>query len=548
VLRRGVTWDVLAPAPPTTKTWRRDLSVISIALTLAATTAVAGVTVLRPGAAVAPVQVGSNPWFASLWSTPTSTTPLPDLASIERVVKAQGAWAAGGDGKGVDVAVLDSGVTPVPGLDGPNKLVIGPDLSFDSQNPKLAGLDAFGHGTAMASIIAGNDGVPGGFKGVAPEARIVSVKVGSANGAVDVSQVIAGIDWVVEHAHDPGLNIRVLNISLGTNSLQRYQLDPLAHAAEVAWRAGIVVVAAVGNKGNNNSTVADPAIDPYVLAVGASDSRGTINDDDDTVASFSSKGNSTRHADVVAPGAYIVGLRVPNSFLDQQFPGARVGDRFFRGSGTSQAAAIVSGAVADLLSYRPRLTADSAKQALMRSSESISGSSVRTGEGQINIKEALTERGGGDATQSFPLSTGGGSLESSRGDSHVVMGGVTLTGETDIFGNPWNSAQIAAAEEAGTTWSGGTYNGATWSGATWSGATWSGATWSADGWAGATWSGATWSGATWSGATWSGATWSGATWSGATWSGATWSGATWSGATWSGATWSGATWSGADWA
>ena len=75
--------------------------------------------------------------------------------------------------------------------------------------------------------------------------------------AVDVSQIIAGIDWVVQHRNTDGLNVRVINLSLGTDSVQDYQLDPLAHAAEVAWRHGIVVVAAVGNDGTTNRNVAD---------------------------------------------------------------------------------------------------------------------------------------------------------------------------------------------------------------------------------------------------------------------------------------------------
>jgi serine protease AprX len=149
----------------------------------------------------------------------SASTPLPDMASIAQVIGAPQAWAAGADGHGVDVAVLDTGVAPVPGLDA-GKVVYGPDLSFDSQTSSAAYLDGYGHGTVMASIIGGNDGVAGGFQGVAPAARIVSVKVGATNGAVDVSQIIAGIDWVVAHAHDPGMNIRVLNISLGTDSTQ----------------------------------------------------------------------------------------------------------------------------------------------------------------------------------------------------------------------------------------------------------------------------------------------------------------------------------------
>jgi serine protease AprX len=525
---RGITWNAAAGSAAVRRVWRQ-LGVAAVVAALSATVAGSGIAVVlhRSGLSVSgPVGVGANPWFADPSVSPTGAPTLPDLASVEQVVGAPQAWASGATGRGVDVAVLDSGVTPVPGLDSSNKVVYGPDLSFDSQDPNTAYLDGFGHGTSIASIIAGNDGTPGGFQGVAPDARIVSVKVGATNGAVDVSQMIAGIDWVVQHANDPGMNIRVLNLSLGTDALQAYQVDPLAHAAEAAWRHGIVVVAAVGNAGTSTKTLADPASDPYVLAVGAEDPAGTVKNDDDFLATYSNGGNDKRHPDVVAPGSYVIGLRAPGSTLDTQFPGARIGDRFFRGSGTSQAAAVVSGAVADLLSARPGLTADQVKKLLVQTAHGIKNAPPAVkgvpspppppgnaqGDGLINVRNAVAASIP-KFTQTFTAGDGSGSLEGARGTSHVSSAGITLTGEQDIFGNPWSAAAIGAAEEAGATWSGGTYNGATWSGATWSGATWSGATWS-----GATWSGATWSGATWSGATWSSATWSGATWSSGDWS------------------------------
>jgi serine protease AprX len=213
---------------------------------------------------------------------------------------------------------------------------------------------------------------------------------------------------------------------------------------------------------------------------------------------------------------------VPGSTLDLEYPAARIGTRFFRGSGTSHAAAVTSGAVADILSANPSLTPDQVKDRLIATAQPISTTSPNAaGAGLINVA-AAEAASGPNTPQVWPPSTGLGSLEAARGGVHVQIGGVTISGEYDLFGNPWTPA-VAALEDAFGAWAGGVWNGATWSGATWSGATWSGATWS-----GATWSGATWSGATWSGATWSGATWSGATWSGATWSGATWSGATWS--------------------
>ena len=180
------------------------------------------------------------------------------MHSIDQAIGAPKAWAAGATGAGVDIALLDTGVSPVSGLDAPGKVINGPDLSVDAAIPGLASLDAYGHGTHMASIMAGRDdgattvaqyNNPNTFVGVAPDAGIVNVKVGSQSGAVDISQVIAGIDWVVQNATSNGLNIKVLNLSFGTNSTQPYTLDPLDYAAEVAWQHGIVVVASAGNDG-----------------------------------------------------------------------------------------------------------------------------------------------------------------------------------------------------------------------------------------------------------------------------------------------------------
>src|SRR5205823_13151814 len=141
-------------------------------------------------------------------------------------------------------------------------------------------------------------------------------------------------------------------------------LDPLAYAPEVAWRSGIVVVVAGGNDGSATARLADPAIDHYVIAVGASDAMGTISTSDDTLASFSNRGNSSRHIDVLAPGVSIQSLRDPNSEIDVDHPTARVGTELFKGTGTSQAAAITSGAVAVILQKRPTLTPDQVKYLL----------------------------------------------------------------------------------------------------------------------------------------------------------------------------------------
>jgi serine protease AprX len=429
-------------------------------------------------------------------------------------------------------------VAPVDGLSQKDKVVNGPDLSFESQYPEARYMDTFGHGTHMAGIIAGKDD---GFTGVAPDARVLSVKVATADGATDVSQVIAGLDWVVQHRKDNGMNVRVVNLSFGTDSVQPYTLDPLAHAAEVAWRRGIVVVVSAGNNGNATERLTDPAMDPFVIAVGASDDMGTDVPDDDTVTEFSNRGSVERAPDLVAPGRSVQSLRVPGSFIDETYPTARVATtdgsepRYFRGSGTSQAAAFVSGAAALLVQQRPDLTPDQVKALLTSSADPIAGTDrLLQGSGLVDVDKAVRTATPKAVVQNFPVSTGLGSLEAARGNYHVVDPdtGIALTGEVDIFGRSWS----------GRSWSDNAWNGRSWSGGVWNGSSWSGSSWSGRSWSGSSWSGSSWSGSSWSGSSWSGSSWSGRSWSGSSWSGSSWSGRSWSGSSWSGSSWSGDGW------
>jgi len=266
-------------------------------------------------------------------TTPTTTTggsSTLDLGSLEAVTKMIGArtvWGKGYTGKGIDIAVIDTGAASVQGLTGGNVLH-GPDLSFDSQSTSTRYVDRFGHGTHMTSIIAGRDGdgspsssaLSGTFSGVAPGARVISLKVGAGDGMVDISQVIAAINWVTENATKNGLNIRVLSLSYGSASTQDYRCDPLAFAAEAAWRKGIVVVAAGGNQGIDREFLAAPALNPNLIAVGASDPVGTLAQDDDTVPPFSSRGAGHRYVDLVAPGMHVLGLRAPGGVVDSSYP------------------------------------------------------------------------------------------------------------------------------------------------------------------------------------------------------------------------------------
>jgi serine protease AprX len=498
------------------------------------------------------------------------TASVGSLYNTEQIVGAQAAWADGATGQNVGVAVLDTGVSPVQGLNAPGKLVNGPDLSFASQSPALTYLDEVGHGTHIAGIIAGRDqtapsngggkhhnsnsyaGDTSNFNGVAPDARIVNVKVADEQGAVDVSQVLAGIDWVVQHRNDGSVNIRVLNLSFGTNSTQSYILDPLAYAAEIAWKSGIVVVTSAGNNGAASNGLNDPAYDPFLISVGAADTNGSLDTSQHTVAAFSSNGTTARTPDVVAPGVHIASLRDPGSQIDLNYGAtATTGSRFFLGSGTSQAAAVVSGAAALLVGQNPGWSPDQVKYALTASATPLANQAATAqGSGEINVEAALgiKMKKKTPYTQMFLPATGLGSLDASRGGVDVTSNGVALTGEKDIMGNSFNSATMAAAEATQAAWNDGTWNGAGWAGAGWAGAGWAGAGWAGVGWAGAGWAGAGWAGSTWTGAGWAGAGWAGAGWAGAGWAGAGWAGAGWAGAGWAGAGWAGAGWAGAGWA
>ncbi|MBT8208474.1 MAG: S8 family serine peptidase [Acidimicrobiia bacterium] len=435
---------------------------------------------------------------------------------VGKVLDADRFWNAGYTGEGIDIALIDSGVLPVEGLRFEDKIVYGPDLSFESQSPTLANLDTYGHGTHMAGIIAGNDlssqylssqSTKRGFVGVAPMSRIVSVKVADAGGNTDVSQVIAAIDWVVEHRNTDGLNIRVLNLSFGTDATQSYLLDPLAHAAEVAWEHGVVVVVAAGNDGNS-AVLRNPALNPFVIAVGSADPNGSARTADDSFSDFSNCGTTARHVDILAPGQSIISLRAPGSAADVDFPTARVSDQLFVGSGTSQAAAFVSGAAALLLSQRPDLTPDQVKALLTDSAVPMSGvSTLCQGAGLINLTDVVTAPTPLFATQTFASSTGLGSLEGARGSMHVTMDGVLLIGEQDIFGNTWTGSSWSGSSWSGSSWAGSSWSGSSWSGSSWSGSSWSGSSWSANVWTGSSWSGSSWSGSSWSGSSWSASGW-----------------------------------------
>ena len=265
-------------------------------------------------------------------------------------------------GRGVTVAVIDSGIEKHKDLGGRvHSVVVNDDAGG-------AG-DDYGHGTHVAGIIAG-DGAKTGYLGVAPEAELLSIKIADRDGLATTLDAVKGIQYAVDRADR--LGIRVINLSLASTQAQSPRTDPLAAAAEVAWMHGIVVVAAAGNDGKADSAVSyAPANDPYVITVGATDDRGTADPSDDVVAPWSSRGTTqtgVAKPEVLAPGTGIVSTLAKGSDFTRLCEECVIDKTYFRASGTSMAAAVVSGAAALVLQAHPDWTPDQVKAALMRTS------------------------------------------------------------------------------------------------------------------------------------------------------------------------------------
>jgi serine protease AprX len=260
----------------------------------------------------------------------------------------------------------------------------------------------------------------------------------------------------------------------------------------------------------------------------------TLSTADDRVASFSSSGvvgsGGTKNPDLVAPGRSVISLAVPGSFIDQTYGAAgAVTGGYLRGSGTSQATAVMSGAAALVLQQHPTWTNNQVKALLTTTARTLTAGTLTPaaqGKGTLDLTKALSVTSVA-ADYSYTNSTGTGTLESARGTAHLVDNGVVLNGERDIFGDAVSTATLASRRTAGTAWTGGTWNGRMWSGSSFSGSNWTATTWSGRMWSGRMWSSEVWSGRMWSGRMWSAGTWTGRMWSGDGWSGNTWSSAGW---------------------
>jgi serine protease AprX len=428
----------------------------------------------------------------------TASTGNSTIRSVyPKVVKADTAWQRGITGRGVTVAVIDTGVASVPDLAG--RLVqVRNDLTGQvtpckNLSGELDCNDRYGHGTFIAGLIAGNGASSAGkWKGVAPDAGILSVKAAGADGAADVSNILAAIQWVV--SFKDRYNIRVLNLSLGTDSKQDWRLDPLNYAVERAWAAGMTVVVSASNQGPAAGTISKPADDPWVVTVGAIDDRGTVGPSDDQLPDFSGRGPTAQglaKPDVVAPGAHVVSLRAPGSTIDTRFP-YYIDGAYRQGSGTSMATGVVSGVAALVLQANPGFTPDRVKHVLKATArDAASDDPLAVGSGLVDAVGAAFSPPAGVDNLDLALSTGQGSIALSRGSVQVQA--------DNLLGTVLGSVLGATLTVQLLLWNPGGYSGASWVPSDWYLSTWEVYRWYRVSWYGTDWPGNKWRGSSWYG-------------------------------------------------
>jgi len=420
---------------------------------------------LQPG--VARVSVDAP---VTLQADPLSTC-CADLQTVYPLaVDAASQWDSSRHlrGTGIGVAVIDSGITPSnPDFRGANLNQHSRIAAFINEisHSELSGIDDNGHGTFVSGIIGGRGwsapGVASGsYIGIAPDANLISLKVSDSTGKAYVSDVIAAIEWATQHREQ--YNIRVINLSLVSNTSNLYLFDMLDAAVELAWLQGIVVVVAAGNAGPN-APITAPANDPFVITVGATDDKGTPSTADDTLASFSSYGTSfdgVSKPDLVAPGRHIVStLSSPASPLALAFPSRIVANgHYIQLSGTSAAAPVVSGVVAQVLQARPNLNPGQVKWLLTHTSQAVAGPG--TGAGYPRVGAAVN--------YSAPIGTT---------NTHRLPNLYLLAAYATKTGVAWNSVAWNDVAWNDVAWNDVAWNDVAWNDVAWNDVAWNDVAW-----------------------------------------------------------------------
>jgi len=379
---------------------------------------------------------------------------------------------------------MDTGIADHPALK--DSVVARADFVNDGATT----LDPGGHGTFVAGLIAAHHGR---VKGVAPNAKLVSLRVLDSSGHGTMHSVLAAFDWLLKNR--TAFHIRVLNLSFGAPQKTTYHRELLAGVVESAWFAGVAVVAAAGNDGPAPFAIAMPGADPFVVTVGSFADQGTRALDDDRESVFSSRGptkDGFTKPDILAPGEHVVSLRVPGSSMDVS--GAR------RPDGSA-----------------PQFTESVGEDS---HSEEREGDEADGEEGDASRATGYARLSGTSASTAFAAGAAALVVEAHPGYTPTRIKGAIVAGGRRIADTTTPGLDVAAALNAepaqvnagvrpslvllallaksGTTLSSGvSWEGISWEGISWESVSWEGVAWEAVSWEGVTWDGVTWDSVTW---------------------------------------------------
>ena len=397
------------------------------------------------------------------------------------VIGADKLWAGSALGRAQlpTIAIVDSGVDPDRVADFGGRIV--QHVSFSSRTPDQR-KDDLGHGTIVTRLAAGGATA---YPGVAPTARIVSLRVLDKDGGGVTSDVLKAIEWIYKNRDSYG--IRVANFSLTSPYASWGLRDPLNTAVRQLWLSGTVVVTSAGNLGPGQMLYA-PASDPFVITVGAVDINNSLGTDDDSCPAWSSRGYTAdgfAKPELGAPGRYMVGPMLPSSTLTSIFGNRIVAPGYMWMSGSSFATPLVAGAAAQILARNPRLTPDQVKGALMLTARHLPSAEPRcAGVGEIDAAAAAQLTNPPNANENL-----------------------------FAFVEDRNGRKVFDARK----WADAVSANANWTSANWASANWTTANWVASNWTSSQWSAANWTNSNWTSSNWTNSNWTSANWTAANW-------------------------------
>ncbi len=443
-----------------------------------------------------------------------------------------GADSLAGDlGKGVKVAIVDTGVADHPDLDNVEHANV-------SDSPDG---DGYGHGTFLAGIIAG-------ARGVAPAATLLDVQVADGTGETSLSTVLKGLEVVFDDGE-----VDVVNVSLSSEQPLPPGFDPLSRALERLWGTGITVVVAAGNNGDGWGTVGSPGNDPVLLTVGALDENHSVDRGDDVVAPFSARGSKFTKGkpDLVAPGVSIVSTAAEGSQAAES--AAWVQDQYMPGTGTSMSAAVVTGASAAVLGVNPALRPNGVKALLTGTTYTSNDleQSDGAGHGALDLAAAI------EAAPDAPVDVRPG-----RPGADPAWGPSEDDAEAwAAFAEAWDSGDFGAVKAA---WAELSWQTQQWASRMWmmsvladslglpdrefNARSWAARSWAFDGWLARSWAARSWAARSWAARSWAIDDWVARSWAARSWAARSWAARSWAVDEWLARSWAARSWAARSWA